>query len=529
VSKNEGIEEQRLALQSSLDAGKSKDERNRLGQFATPIVLARAIVREALAYLPVNTNIRFLDPAFGTGSFYSALTSLLPESRIEEARSYEVDPYFGLPSQSLWKDTRMKLEIGDFMACVPSKEQAANLIICNPPYVRHHHIEQSNKRRLQALVEQHFGYHLSGLTGLYCYFLLISQLHMSRGGIGAWLIPSEFMDVNYGRQIKRFLIDKVTLLRIHRFNTSVAQFQDALVSSTIVFFQNSTPMANHEIAFTYGQIDKPILSENIDRMKLKHVAKWTSLPSKEHRHSVEPKATLADFFKIKRGLATGCNNFFVLTPEQVVDFKLPRQFLRPILPSPRMLAVNEVTAKTNGEPAIENPLFLLDCPLPESVIKADFPTLWTYLFQGMANEIHKGYICRNRQPWYSHEVRPAAPFLCTYMGRPTKKSNSPFRFILNESNATATNAYLMLYPKGKFKRAIESDYKFRHAVWQGLSSIGPEMLIGKGRLYGGGLHKMEPKELANVHADAILHLLSEGGKPDAQRTLFPPELDIEGV
>lgn len=35
----------------------------------------------------------------------------------------------------------------------------------------------------------------------------------------------------------------------------------------------------------------------------------------------------------------------------------------------------------------------------------------------------------------------------------------------------------------------------------------PEQLLDEGRVYGGGLHKLEPKELANVDAPAIAALL----------------------
>ena len=54
---------------------------------------------------------------------------------------------------------------------------------------------------------------------------------MADDGLAAWLIPSEFMDVNYGRAIKEYLLNQVTLLRIHRFDPSDVQFNDALVSS----------------------------------------------------------------------------------------------------------------------------------------------------------------------------------------------------------------------------------------------------------------------------------------------------------
>ena len=517
-------EKARVLLQKQLDSAKTQTERNQLGQFATPIALATDIVESAQALLPSDGKIRFLDPAFGTGSFYSALLQQFPLSQIASALGYEIDPHYGNEAIKLWKNTPLQLNIADFLTATPpnSNEAKANLLIGNPPYIRHHHLSKEKKLWLQRTTEQIAGIKLSGLAGIYGYFMCISDAWMAPDGLAGWLIPSGFMDVNYGQQIKNYLMGHVTLLRVHRFKPNDVQFKDALVSSAFLWLRKAKPPEDHAVEFTYGgSLAAPNYKELIPVEVLRHTAKWTqfglvsssrssdsqllllsyttssskSLPVLGNSNSKVESLKLKDLFTIKRGLATGANHFFVLTQEQVYQYQLPVEFLKPILPSPRYLTVDEIEADSVGNPLRERQLFLLTCYLPEDEVKAKYPNLWNYFQLGVETGINNRYLCRHRSPWYSQENRPPSPFLCTYMGRQDTSRGRPFRFILNHSRATATNVYLMLYPKPALEKALSHKPERLKQVWQALNQISDEILMGEGRVYGGGLHKLEPKEL----------------------------------
>ncbi|HEV3082313.1 MAG TPA: hypothetical protein VGY66_21190, partial [Gemmataceae bacterium] len=233
------VEQERLQAQERLDAEKNAAERNRAGQFATPPALAVEIaiyVREL--WKERTERVRFLDPALGTGSFYSALRQAFPADRIGSAGGVELDCRFAESAQTLWSKQGLDVVQADFTTQeAPARKQNYNLILTNPPYVRHHHIGREEKLRLQRIVARKLGIKLSGLAGLYCYFLLLADAWLADGGLGVWLIPSEFMDVNYGQAVKRYLAEHVKLLHIHRFCPADVQFSDALVSSAVVVFE----------------------------------------------------------------------------------------------------------------------------------------------------------------------------------------------------------------------------------------------------------------------------------------------------
>ncbi len=291
------LEAQRQTVQERLDAAKSAAERNRLGQFATPPNLALDIARYALERWRSRADAAsFIDPAIGTGSFYSALRQTFPPQTIADACGVEIDPAFAAAARDLWGASGLRVTPGDFTTLHP--DRLHNLILTNPPYVRHHHLNRAEKGRLKALVADRFGLDISGLAGLYAHFLLLCDAWMAPGGLAIWLIPSEFMHVNYGSAIRFYLTDHVKLLHIHRYCPSDVQFCDALVTSAIVVFEKSPPPEHHQVRFSFGgPITNPASSEQVALAALRQARKWTgiadgSTPSAEESH------TLGDFFRV---------------------------------------------------------------------------------------------------------------------------------------------------------------------------------------------------------------------------------------
>ena len=127
-------------------------------------------------------------------------------------------------------------------------------------------------------------------------------------------------------------------------------------------------------ALTYARL---VLAANSQQ----NVRKWTGLAANGVNKTTE-SLRLADFFSIKRGLATGDNKFFILSRAEIEARGLPHRFFKPILPGPRYLSCDVIEAEADGRPKIERQQFYSDCRLPENVVRKRFPELWSYLKTG---------------------------------------------------------------------------------------------------------------------------------------------------
>jgi hypothetical protein len=492
------IEAQRLIRQQQLDRLRSRRERNRLGQFATPPALALDMLRHARA-VAQTASIRFLDPAVGTGTFFSALLQAWPEVRVVTATGFEVDPRIAASCRQLWQAHRLQTRRADFTRAPPPGEPKGryDLVICNPPYVRHHHLAPPNKQRLRSRALAAAGVEPSALSGLYLYFMLLAHAWMAPNALAGWLVPAEFMDVNYGQALRCYLTRRVTLLRIHRFDPADLQFDEALVTSALVWFRNAPLPRRHRVEITQGgSLGAPHARRLLPAARLQEAPKWKGTALRVRAIRPPVGSTLGDWFRIQRGLATGANRFFILTPAQAAAHDIPARCLRPILPRPKHLPQPEVCTQT---------LLLLDCRLTEAEVREHHPGLWRYLQSGRP-QVSEGYLCSRRTPWYRQEQRAPTPFLCSYIARPGGNGQVR-RFILNHTAAIATNNYLMLHPRPALERFLQGDEQRIRSVWQCLTEIEPQALSAAGRVYGGGLYKLEPKELASLLVPRLAQLL----------------------
>ncbi len=121
-------------------------------------------------------------------------------------------------------------------------------------------------------------------------------------------------------------------------------------------------------ASTFSTTQKQEVVESEFGEYLSKISVISPTPTLSHR------PILSDFFHIKRGIATGANNFFILSQEEVMKYQLPKDVLTPILPNPRFLTSDEVLADLHGYPVLEEHFFLLTCDLAEEDIKIKHPS-----------------------------------------------------------------------------------------------------------------------------------------------------------
>ena len=94
------------------------------------------------------------------------------------------------------------------------------------------------------------------------------------------------------------------------------------------------------------------------------------------------------------------------------------------------------------------------------------------------------------------------------MGRSDSTDKKVFRFILNYSKAIVTNSYLILYPKQNLRTILMQQPHHIKTIYEILNNITNATMLEEGRIYGGGLHKMEPKEFMNLPVQELEEWIS---------------------
>ena len=110
-------------------------------------------------------------------------------------------------------------------------------IIANPPYVKAHRLDYSEKD--WRYFEERLGTPLDRLTNLYALFLLKIWEDLAPSGRAAVILPAEFLNANFGEEIKERLVRAIRPVALVVFAPSLNLFKDALTTSAIVFLDKA--------------------------------------------------------------------------------------------------------------------------------------------------------------------------------------------------------------------------------------------------------------------------------------------------
>ncbi len=453
------------------------------GQFFTPSWAADLMGKWILRGEPTTV----LDPGVGSGAL---LLRLAQHDRQRRVRLHGIDS-----DELATRIARANFELRGFRASLTKADfltddlqsRAPDGVICNPPYGRHQDMSSPRKESVLASLRRSTGVDFNGRTGPAAFFLA-RALHVSSPNARlAFITPSGWLDANYGVAIKSYLLDHAYVESIVLLADDHLFFDGVLTTSSVTLIRKGTAPPGHETTLIRLGRKLPPVGQVIaavhGRGPLETVHLTVGRDWRMHsRDTSAPNAPLSDFASVRRGIATGNNAFFALTEEDRKAHGLRQaSYLVPCITSPKLFPSDLITHWTLKKLPDNTKRWLLRCEDPRAE-SSDSP-LGRYLRWGVREmEADNSYLARSRSLWYALDRRGPCPILfpCFQRGAP--------RFVRNRTSALPLNNWLIIEPR----KGVNADLLYELLSSKDVTA----RLLQRRRVYGGGLWKLEPRELA---------------------------------
>ncbi len=457
----------------------SLEHRKKFAQFFTPFPIAEFMSKWILGNKNLNT---VLDPAFGLGIFARVIRKVNKDCVI---KGFDIDETILNEAKELFEDEEnTTLFLKDYM--FNDWGNRYDGIICNPPYFKFH--DYDNKTTLKE-IEEKLGLKLNGFTNLYTLFLLKSAYQLNKNGRAAYIVPSEFLNSDYGKLVKSYLIKNKLLRYIIVFDFEENVFDDALTTASILLFANDKEKSEVEFiniktldelnslqnkiqSYPNSKADKAISFS-----ELNPDIKWRAYYQKQNATKFKNLVPFSNYGKVVRGIATGANEYFTFNQSKAKQHGIDEKYLLPCIT--KSVDINgSFFTKENFEELKQQDknIFLLNATEQNEALSK-------YILKGEAEEINKRFLTASRSPWYVLEKRPPSPIWVSVFNR------NGLRFIRNEamiSNLTTFHCiYLNIFSEPKV------DLLFAYL----LTEISKDIFNDNRREYGNGLHKFEPNDI----------------------------------
>lgn len=197
-----------------------------LGQIWTPDNIAYRMAELAFKYSPNGPNI-IIDPAVGPATFIKALYKYRLIRASTQIIAYDIEQKYVDYSMKYLK--RLGIDglvfLDDYL--LNNNKIKADLIIMNPPYIRHERIPPDLKNKYLNSI----GYNIDGRSNLYVYFLLKALKDLKNQGILCAIVYDTIHYSKYGKKLWEIIKSELKILKTENVEMP---FNNVLVNAVIL-------------------------------------------------------------------------------------------------------------------------------------------------------------------------------------------------------------------------------------------------------------------------------------------------------
>lgn len=438
-----------------------------------------------------------LEPSFGGGAFITAAASrlqtlgALPHRQLYgcELSNAAYDAFRDTGAAAMALDPA-KLFNADFFDLSPEQFKVS-AVLGNPPFIRYHLFAGESRAKGLTCARQ-AGVPLSELSSSWAPFIVHAVRFLQPGGRLGMVAPLELLHALYAGPVLKHLADTFAQVSLLTFDRRL--FPDLSQDTVLVLADGYgegpgraqiVRLADGGALANYGSI-KPV---DIDVKGLHggttRAAIYRLPPAARdlyERLTTDPRVRrLGDFADVGIGYVTGANDFFHVSTTAARELGLRQADLLPAIRRGRDLKRTGLALTKADWDALLSAdgahwLFYPTDPLDHAASH--------HIQNGEAQQIHTGYKCRTRRPWYKVPWVAVPDLILTVM------SGEGPRLVANQAQVVATNTLHVVRLKQQILPQLVAA-----TAWTTLTALSAEI---EGHALGGGLLKLEPSEAGRL-------------------------------
>ncbi len=429
-----------------------------------------------------------LEPCAGDGRF---IDEFIKSSII--ARIVGIELYEEKTCELTLKSYPPKVNIltSDFLLYAQNCTEKFQLIIGNPPYIN---IKNMDKAILDIgrLICKEFKLSESLLQNTWVAFVLASIKLLDINGAIFFVLPTEFLQVQYAEKLRGFLEEKFNTIHILSFSDRM--FPDIEQEACLVYLANEEEALPYISYRQYEKLnsDNYLFESRIERNK--PLKKWSNAILSDSdidllNRIAAKYAGIGDIAESAPGIVTAANNKFILTESEVNKYNCI-QYVIPIISKGIMVRNQfEIDNALITQLAREGKkVYLLNLAKTQ---KSDLPCELKEYLDSVAIikrndiEIQNSYKCSKRKPWYAVPIVRAGSVVFF------KRYDTCPRISTNLSKIHTTDI--------AYNLQLHDEIEAESLVFCFYNSLTLAQCEFAGRYYAGGVSELTPSEFRSIN------------------------------